>query len=109
MLVRAGRLPSAEILAVLDGPIQAFAQALEAHAAALRAAGDAFVVEVQRRDDHRRTVDGILGRIRAAYPGDRALQDTMVPDAEDDGGRSDEVPENPPSAPATPAEAPRPN
>jgi len=80
----------AELAAHLDAPLAAFDTASAALAGAIKTRSDAFLSEVARRNDHRRTIDAIFGELRAAYPGDRTIQKVIVPEL-DEGGSDDEA------------------
>jgi len=79
----------AELLAVLDGPLTTFDDAGKSLHNAVKAHNDAFLTEVARRDDHRRTIDAVFGQIRAAYPGDRAIHKVIVPEVDEGRAPSD--------------------
>ena len=96
----------AELLAVIDSALAQFDAALTAFADATRAAAEAFATEIMRRDDHRFTLDAVLGQIRAAFPGDRALHDLIVPDS---GSESESDATPTPTPTPTPNEGPAPS
>lgn len=58
--------------------------------AARSAHQDAFSTERALRDQHRVEVDRIMGRVRAAFPGDTDSQDLIFPDPEADDTADDE-------------------
>ena len=79
-----------EILAKCDEALAVFTPAFDAWEAAAAANASAFATEKRRRVEHRRTVDALFGGLREALPGDRKLQDAIVPRG---GEREAEEPE----------------
>ncbi len=71
----------------IEAPLATLKAAGDAHTAALKADGLAFVEELALREEHAHTVDRLMGQVRAAFPRDRAKQDLVFP-AVDDGGAS---------------------
>lgn len=63
--------------------------AAEAHTAARKAHDQAFAEEVALRTEHRRSVDRLMGQVRAAFPGDRDRQNIVFPQM-DEGGADGE-------------------
>lgn len=45
---------------------------------------DLFETELAMREQHRREVDALMGKVRAAYPSDKTKQDVVFPELEDD-------------------------
>lgn len=97
--VRTGWLPPVkEALAVLTAAAKAYDGALEVEVGAFRS-------EVALRDEHRLTIDKVIGLVRAAFPGDRAKQDVIFPEvAGTDGGEGGDGG----AEPATPGAGPGP-
>ena len=70
------------------------------HKAAHKAYVDAFGTELALRQEHYRALDKIVGGVRSAFPGDRAKQDLVFPEAESATTASEgEEPEGEPGAP----------
>lgn len=81
--------------------------AADAHKAALSAHGGKFQEEVALRDQHRQSVDKLMGQVRAAFPGDRIKQDLVFPAVDDDGGAAaDDAPGETVAPPAQTAASP---
>lgn len=57
--------------------------------AARKAWREAEDLEDLRLSEHRRAMDSLLGELRKLYPGDRAIQDLIVPDVDDGDERGD--------------------
>jgi hypothetical protein len=78
------RVPGAEACAAdwtprLTAAADELAATLATYDAARTAVGLAFQEELALRDAHARTVDRIIGLVRAALPGDRERQDALFP------------------------------
>lgn len=69
-------------------------EADKAYLAARKQWRDAEDLEDLRLTEHRRTMDSILGEIRKLFPGDRAIQNLIVPDVDSDD-RSKKASEEP--------------
>jgi hypothetical protein len=65
--------------------------AIAAYQAARTAYNEAFAVEKAMRDEHRLAVDALMGAVRAAFPGDKALQNVIFPDATVSRGVGDDA------------------
>lgn len=78
--------PRAEWQPRLAAALAGLETALAVHGTALDADAGAYRTEVALREDHFLTVDKTAGLVRAAFPGDRARQDVVFPQVEDDEG-----------------------
>jgi hypothetical protein len=75
-----------EWLPKIQAVLTKLTDAANAHNAALGLHGTAFQEEVALRQEHKLSVDRLMGQVRTAFPGDRAKQDLVFPALEDDGG-----------------------
>jgi hypothetical protein len=80
-----------DALFALEGAAAAYQSAQEAHDAA-------FGLEKAMRAQHRLEVDRLMGLVRAAFPDDRAMQDSIFPEMKRDGASEDDIEEQ--TAPA---------
>ena len=102
--LRAARQVAPEWLPRLTEAAARLETAVTAHGQAQTACDEAFRVELRRRDEHARIVDELVGRVRAAFPQDRAQQDAVFPSLNGrSGAGEDEVVE-----PAVPVQPPSP-
>lgn len=76
--------------------------AADAHTAALKADGNAFVEETSLRAEHAHTVDRLMGAVRSAFPRDRARQDLVFPVVGNASGAADDAEEDAPQEPDAP-------
>ena len=86
----------------LQAALDKLTAAADTHTAALSAYGSKFQDELALRDEHRQSVDRLMGQVRAAFPGDRVKQDLVFPAVEDDPGAG--AADNAPADPAAPPE-----
>jgi hypothetical protein len=90
----------------LDASLTALKDADTEHQTARKAYLDAFRTELALRNEHFRSVDKIAGLVRSAFPGDRAKQDLVFPDMDDESNNGEGEGEEPaggePAAGGTP-------
>jgi len=91
----------AALVALCDAALATFSPAYAAWTAAQERYDRAFATEVLRRGEHRRTVDGIFGGIREAFPRDRRVQDAIVPRVAGASDKDDAEPTPGDSGPGT--------
>jgi hypothetical protein len=104
--LRACTIPAAVRAAIEWVPrLTAIAERLEAavtaHDEAIAAQEAAFRTELRRRDEHERTVEQLMGRVRTLFPGDRAAQDAVFPTVDSSPAHKEES-DGTPTAPASP-------
>lgn len=64
----------------LDAVLSKLSAAAAGHKAALKTHNNDFREEQSLREEHRQSVDKVMGLVRAAFPGDRIKQDLVFPD-----------------------------
>lgn len=69
----------------IEAALTQLTTAAATHLAARKAHDSAFQTEVALRDEHRRSIDRLMGLVRAAFPGDRTRQDLVFPAMADEG------------------------
>ncbi|MBI4614874.1 MAG: hypothetical protein HY720_14780 [Planctomycetes bacterium] len=70
-----------EWLARIEGAVNALASGVAAYEQAADDYDAAFQTELALREEHYRSVDEVRGRIRAAFPGDREMQNAVFPES----------------------------
>lgn len=96
----------------LQAALDKLMAAAQAHKAALGGHADRFRDEVALRQQHKQSIDRLMGQVRAAFPGDRVKQDLVFPEVDAagrvavaDGAAGEGDVQEAPSAPDAPSPA----
>jgi hypothetical protein len=97
---------AAEWIPKLQAPLATLTAAAAAHKSARATHDDAFREEVSLRDEHRRSVDRLMGETRAAFPGDRSRQDLVFPAVDEGSTPANQDDADAPAGDADPPQVP---